>query len=238
MTELRPYPDFLPATAAPALVPFYDRLGRLSGMPDQYWRLVAQAAIPPGGTVLDIGCGTGEVTLRAARAVPDATVTGLDPDTRILAIARRKAAGQRSTARFEHAYAQRLPAEDGTVDRVLSSLMLHHLPADGVDAALGEVYRVLRPGGSLHVLDIDGDRPGWSGPLRPLRAVTALTRHRGAHGHGHAGPQAVTRLLAAAGFSEVGVVGRGRSRMGGLTFYRATRTGASGPAAGSPRPPG
>lgn len=55
--------------------------------------------------------------------------------------------------RFEHGYAQRLPYSDGEFDRVLSSMMLHHLDADSKAAAAAEVFRVLRPGGRLHVVD-------------------------------------------------------------------------------------
>jgi SAM-dependent methyltransferase len=256
MTEVRPAPlDYLPAMGTPSMLPLYDRLGRLAGMDERYWQLVAQAAVPPGGTVLDVGCGTGAVTLRVALAVPDATVTGVDPDGAAVALARRKAGEQGVRARFEQAYAQHLPAGDGSVDRVLSSLMFHHLPAGTKAAMVSEVRRVLAPGGSLHLMDIDGDRPEWSGLLRPVRAAMTLT-HRaaalaqgrrggqgGAHGHGHghgghavqghddgepglahASSTEVLDLLAAAGLPGV-EVGRAVSRMGGLTYYRATPAG-------------
>ncbi|SDH73430.1 class I SAM-dependent methyltransferase [Pseudonocardia oroxyli] len=237
MTEVRPH--FLPAR-----VPSYDRFARLAGMGPRYWRLVAQAAIAPGATVLDIGCGTGEVALRAAEAVPSARVTGVDPDGDAIAVARRKAADRGLGARFEQAYAQHLPAGDGSVDRVVSSLMLHHLPEDAKLATLHEVRRVLAPGGSLHLLDVDGDRPEWSAALRPLRAAFGLLhrvtapRQRGrgqgdghgqGHGHGHTPAPAhgtaasVTALLTEAGFTDVTALGRVRSGVGGLVYYRAAR---------------
>jgi SAM-dependent methyltransferase len=239
MTEVSP--DFLPAMGTPGLTAFYDRFGRIAGMGEHYWRLVAQAAVPPGGTVLDVGSGTGEVALRVARTIPSATVTGVDPDAELVALARRKAADAGVAATFEVGYAQHLPAADGSVDRVLSSLMFHHLPADAKPAMLAEVLRVLAPGGSLHLLDVDGDRPEWTGWLKALRAGFGLAqrldaRRRGltgddehGHGHGH-GPEiahesarGITDLLTEAGFSQVTVVGSADSRMGGLTFLRAER---------------
>ncbi|MCF7550563.1 class I SAM-dependent methyltransferase [Pseudonocardia sp. WMMC193] len=232
MTEVRPH--FLPA-----LVPSYDRFARLAGMGPRYWRLVAQAAIAPGATVLDIGCGTGEVALRAAEAVPSARVTGVDPDGDAIAVARRKAAARGLGARFEQGYAQHLPAGDGSVDRVVSSLMLHHLPEDATLATLHEVRRVLAPGGSLHLVDTDADRPEWSAALRPLRAAFGLLhrvtaprqrgQEHGGHGHGHApGPThgtaaSVTALLTEAGFTDVTTLGHVRSGMGGLVYHRAAR---------------
>lgn len=223
--------DYQPALIEPRLLRGYDRFARLMGATGMYWRLVAQAAIPPGATVLEIGCGTGNVILRAKRAVPDATVIGLDPDPAALAIAGRKAVTEGLALQLDQGYAAELPYDDGSVDRVLSSLMLHHLPADEQVTALREVRRVLAPGGSLHLVDLDDD-PRVSGPVAPLnRVLTALQKlgggHRGhvhgGHGHGHAEARPVPEVLVAAGFAAPVVVGHGRTRIGAVTYHRAPR---------------
>jgi ubiquinone/menaquinone biosynthesis C-methylase UbiE len=237
MTEVRP--AFLPAMGTPAMLPFYDLFGRAAGIDTAYWQLVAQAAIEPGARVLEIGCGSGNVLLLAARAVPDAVFTGVDPDRAALDLAARKAAEQGATIAVEQGYAQHLTAADGSVDRVLSSLMLHHLPAADQVATLREVRRVLAPGGSLHLVDLVHD-PRTGPPKSPLhvamrgvnKALTLLGRgghqqgqdhgHGHGHGHGHdAPPRPVVELLREAGFTEVREVSTRPTRLGPLTFYRA-----------------
>jgi len=148
--------DYLPAAGLHALLPGYDMLTRLLGMWRNYDTLVAQADLSDGLRVLEIGCGTGNVTLHAKRLHPETELVGLDPDPKALVRAERKAAGL-SAIRFERGYAQSLPFGDGEFDRVLSSMMLHHLDdatkaataADGIAAR-----RMLR---SAHAVGNLGD---------------------------------------------------------------------------------
>src|SRR5919106_1753134 len=130
MTEHRPHSvtehDYLPAAGRHALLPGYDLLTRLLGMNRVYRALIAHADLADGQRVLEIGCGTGNVIVRAKQAHPGADLTGSDPDPRALDRARRKARGM-TGIRFERAFAQELPYRDGEFDRVLSSMMLHHL---------------------------------------------------------------------------------------------------------------
>jgi ubiquinone/menaquinone biosynthesis C-methylase UbiE len=213
--------EYLPAMSMPGLLPLYDTVTRLLGARDAHWQLVAQAGVEPGATVLEIGCGTGNVLLLVARAVPGATVIGLDPDPRALALARRKARRVGAGIRLDRGYADQLPYPDGSVDRVLSSFMFHHLPPDEQQAALREAHRVLAPGGRLHLLDFDG---GFPTPPRVVRLV-----HRGhSHDHVHAvlgntAPVAVLPALREAGFAAVAESGHGTTLFGGHTFWRAVR---------------
>jgi ubiquinone/menaquinone biosynthesis C-methylase UbiE len=214
--------EFLPAMPRPALLRLYDPLSRLLGARDLQWRLVAQAGVEPGATVVEIGCGTGNVLLLAARVAPDATVIGLDPDAEALALAARKARRAGLAIRLDRGYADRLPYADASVDRALSAFMLHHLPPDQQQAALREVHRVLVPGGRLHLLDFDGGRPSPTGPLRLLHRGHAHV-HAHVHAETHPGPQAVTAALREAGFEEVAQLGHGTTALGPHTFHRATR---------------
>src|ERR1700731_4708700 len=92
VTKHHPH-DYLPAAGHDALLPCYDVFTRLLGMNRVYDTLIAQAELADGQRVLEIGCGTGNVTVRAKRAHPAAHLTGLDPDPRALARAQRKALG-------------------------------------------------------------------------------------------------------------------------------------------------
>lgn len=213
MTKHHPH-DYLPAAGRDALLPCYDVFSRLLGMKKVYAALIAQAELADGHRVLEIGCGTGNLTIRVKRTHPAVDVTGSDPDPRALARAQRKA-GKLSGIRFQHRYAQRLPYADGEFDRVLSSMMLHHLESDAKTAAAAEVFRVLRPGGRLHLVDIGGDMTDRDG----LSARFMLHNH---HAAGNLG-DAIPRLLGAAGFDCTEVATHRQRIVGRLAYYRATR---------------
>jgi ubiquinone/menaquinone biosynthesis C-methylase UbiE len=82
----------------------------------------------------------------------------------MLGVAIGKAASQASAVRFDKAMAYDLPYPDGSFDRVLSSLMIHHLKSPDKARAAREIHRVLKPGGELHVIDF-GKPKGWYGRL-------------------------------------------------------------------------
>jgi ubiquinone/menaquinone biosynthesis C-methylase UbiE len=153
--------------------------------------------------VLEIGSGPGELLFALARRVPGVDLLGIDPDPAVLRIARRKAARRRLPVRFELAYADSLPVADASLDRVLSSYMLHHLQDDQKLSALREIKRVLRPGGQLHVVDAYGGSHGR----------TRLTRQA---------PEDVLEAMRSAGL-EAAENGRGNHRglVGHYAFYRA-----------------
>jgi ubiquinone/menaquinone biosynthesis C-methylase UbiE len=218
MTEHRPHSvtehDYMPAAGRDALLPAYDLLTRVLGMNKAYDTLVAQAELGDGLRVLEIGCGTGNVTTRVKRAAPGADVIGTDPDPLALARAQRKARGM-TGIRFERAYAQELPFAEGEFDRVLSSMMLHHLDDDVKAGAAAEIYRILRPGGTLHIVDIGGHTTGHHG-------LAARWMKDNPHAVGNLG-DAIPRLLRTAGFDCTEVATRRNRFIGLLTFYRATR---------------
>ncbi|WP_067681332.1 class I SAM-dependent methyltransferase [Nocardia miyunensis] len=204
--------DYLPAAGHDLLLPAFDLISRVVGTPALHDRLIEQAELEPGHRVIEIGCGTGNLVIKAIRAQPRADVIGSDPDPRALARAERKAKGS-AGLRFEHGYAQNLPHPDGGFDRVLSALMLHHLPTDIKAAALTEALRVLRPGGRLEILDIGGDT---------TRANTFLSRQMLRNGHVKAN-LALPRLLESAGFDHTLVSSEPHPRMGHIVYYQAVR---------------
>lgn len=206
--------DYLPAAGHDPLLPGYDVLTRLLGMRRVYDTLLGQAELADGQHVLEIGCGTGNLTIRIKRSHPRVAVTGSDPDPLALARARRKALGLNDIS-FERGYAQQLPYPDGEFDRVLSSTMLHHLDEGAKRTAAKEVFRVLRPGGRLHLVDVGGDMSARDG-------LAARLVMRSRHAAANLG-DAIPRLLGAAGFDCSEVAMQRHRIMGRLTYYRATR---------------
>jgi ubiquinone/menaquinone biosynthesis C-methylase UbiE len=206
--------DYLPAAGHDALLPGYDLLTRLFGFNRVHEKLMRQAELADGNRVLEIGCGTGNLSVRVKRAYPSVEVTGSDPDPLALKRAQRKAV-QMTGIRFERGYAQELPYADGTFDRVLSSMMLHHLDSAAKTAAAAEIFRVLRPGGRLHVVDMGGNMTAHDG-------VAARLVMRSDHAAGNLG-DAIPRLLRAAGFDCTEVATQRHRFVGRLTYYRAAR---------------
>ncbi len=146
--------DYIPALRFHGLTSLYDSLLRFT-FPEETVkrRLLDQAQIQSGHQVLDLGCGTGTLTLLVKRAKPDATVVGLDADARALGLAQSKAAKAGVNVRFIRGIAQDAPFEPGSFDRVLSSLLIHHLPPAAKVEALRKAWSLLRPGGELHIAD-------------------------------------------------------------------------------------
>jgi len=114
------------------------------------------ARLREGEKILDVGCGTGTLTLAASRLVgATGELHGIDAAPEMIERARQKAAKVGIPARFETAVVERLPYPDDFFDVVLSSLMLHHLPVKLRGKALQEMYRVLKPGGRLLIVDFE-----------------------------------------------------------------------------------
>ncbi|MEW6030301.1 MAG: class I SAM-dependent methyltransferase [Chloroflexota bacterium] len=114
-------------------------------------KLIQQANIQPHMNVLDLGCGTGTLTIMLKKIHPNAQVTGVDGDPDVLTIARDKSRG--TDIQWDQGLASSLPYPDSAFDRVVTSLVIHHLVTDDKRRAFKEIYRVLKRHGELYVLD-------------------------------------------------------------------------------------
>lgn len=134
----------------------YDLLNHLlSGNTDARWRrLVAKrlgGSLPAGARVLDVACGTGDLAFALAEAAPHAHVVGVDFCRPMLELAARKSARRERGAAFIEGDALRLPFADATFDAVTIAFGLRNLAR--VEQGLGELLRVLKPGGRAAVLE-------------------------------------------------------------------------------------
>lgn len=236
----RPY---LPGMGKSWLLPLYDVFTRVAGVRALHQRVAELAAVQPGQAVVDVGCGTANLSLTVLSAQPRARVTGLDPDGHALRRAVRKARRRRVPLTLVQGYADRLPAEDASLDHVISSLALHHVDDDGRVAFGRDALRALRPGGKVTIVDFGGpasngedtghgahghgDAHGHGhGPLHALRhLLPRLLRSRVAdspvvarnHGNG------IVTLLTDAGFGDAQEVAHADLSFGRVTFVQATR---------------
>ena len=114
-----------------------------------------RSGVPAGAQVVDIGCGTGELSLLLADLVgPEGRVFGVDLSARMLDVGRRKvdASPHRDRVRLEQGDALALPFEEGRFDAAASAFVMRNV-AD-LDRALAEIVRVVRPGGRVAILEL------------------------------------------------------------------------------------
>lgn len=110
--------------------------------------------IKPGDKVLEIGCGTGSLTMAArARVGPAGEVAGIDIAPEMVAKARSKAARKGADISFQTCSIDGIPFPENRFDTVMCSFMIFHMPDDVRMRGLTEIYRVLKPGGHLFILD-------------------------------------------------------------------------------------
>ena len=146
--------NYIPALGLDFLTPFYDTVVKWTTREKVFKRkLVEQIEIPSSGRLLDLACGTATLTVALKRKFPQVETYGLDGDAKILRIARRKAAAGGVEIIFNEAFATALPYPDEHFDVIVTSLFFHHLTPANKRKTLGEVLRVLKPGGTLHVAD-------------------------------------------------------------------------------------
>ena len=145
---------YVPALGHGFLTSLYDPVVALTTRERTFKsQLFRQAEIPDGADVLDLGSGTGTLAIWVAKKRPNARVVGLDADPKVVSIAERKAAAANVKLRFDVGLCFELPYPDASFDRVLSSLLFHHLTRSDKRRTILEIHRVLKPGGQLHVAD-------------------------------------------------------------------------------------
>jgi ubiquinone/menaquinone biosynthesis C-methylase UbiE len=181
-----------------SLPKYADRLESLHhALEDDFRRIVRSVPLGPEQTVLDVGCGDGFFTSLLAES--NAKAVGLDTSEAFLQRAREAAQGK-SNLQFAEGDARKLPVEDVSVDALWSAHSMHSYPDK--EQCLREFHRVLRPGGTLAVLESDnvhsvmlswppdlelairqaehgeiGDEDSYIGTYFPRFAMSLLTQH-------------------------------------------------------------
>ncbi|MBI3004587.1 MAG: methyltransferase domain-containing protein [Ignavibacteriales bacterium] len=195
--------------------PFYDLVTNVVtfGQAKRLRNLTVELSLlRPGESILDLGCGTGGVTIPAKqRAGPEGKAVGIDPAPGMIAMAKQKAKSKGLDIDFRVGVIEALPFPDASFDAVTASLMMHHLPKRLRAQGAAEIYRVLKPTGRLLVADL----------IRPksfagLGAMLIILLHHGWPFDG----EDLRRLLTEAGFPDAVQLDQRFSAVG---FVRATK---------------
>lgn len=207
---------YIPAAGSDWLLPLYDPMTKLFGLEMARRVLLDQAALRPLNRVLEIGCGTGSLSILIKRHHPDVEVVGLDPDPKGLARAKRKAERAGVSIQFDQGFSDSPPYDEGTFDYVFSSMMFHHLEFDEKEKTLREVRRVLKPGALFAMLDFKKPESTVGRLLAGLFHSNQVLKDHSEH--------KILTLMTEAGLANVRTVGRDTLLLGSVAYYQGTRS--------------
>ena len=146
--------NYIPALKYNWLTKIYNPLVAFT-MPETKFKseLIKQANILANHKVLDFGVGTATLSLLLSKLQPNCYIEGVDVDTKILEIAKEKISEQNANIVLTQYDGIKLPYPDYYFDRVVTSLVFHHLDNEQKENSLKEIYRVLKPNGELDIAD-------------------------------------------------------------------------------------
>lgn len=206
----------IPAFRHSFLTPFYDSVMKYAARELAFKpRLVEQGMIKRDHRILDLGCGTATLTILIKKTEPEAEVIGLDADSNILEIAKVKVAKAGVDIRLEHAMAYDLPYSDNSFDRVFSSMVFHHLSIENKARTLREIFRVLKPSGTLHTAD-------FGKPQNTLMNLSSLIIRRLEEAKDNVNGL-LPEMIRTAGFKEVEEKARVMTLFGTIALYKARK---------------
>lgn len=209
--------DYIPPLRHHFLTRFYDPVVRLTTRESAFKQaLLAQVVADHPRYVLDLGCGTGTLTLAIAKALPGAAVIGFDADPQALGIAANKALRDGAVLEWRRGLSSSLPFSDAQFDCVVSSLFFHHLKREAKIATLRALRRVLAPQGTLHIAD-------WGRPANGLSRMLffAVQLLDGFETTRDSVIGALPELIRAAGYERVDETTKFATALGTMRLFRA-----------------
>jgi len=207
---------YIPALRYRWLTPLFDPFIRSFMHEDRFKsHLIDMMQLKPGMRLLDVGCGTGTLAIMIKHAFPQAQVTGLDGDPEILEIANKKTHDRSLEIKYDLGVAYALPYREDYFDRVVSSMVMHHLTRENKIQTFKEIGWVLKSGGEFHLVDFGPPRSMYT---RLVSMVMQRLEEVEDNINGN-----LPTFIQSAGFSSVIETGNSDSVAGILTFYRAVK---------------
>ncbi len=211
--------QFIPALRYTWLTAFYDWLIRYT-LPEKEFKneLITRAGFQIGQQVLDFGVGTATLSIMVKKKYPMTNVMGIDVDPKILKIAGRKIKKKNVAINLVSYDGLQIPLKDSSVDKVISSLVFHHMLLDQKKAAFHEIYRVLKINGKLHIAD-------WGKPSNFFMRLLAYPfqlfdgyKNTRDNINGK-----LPELIEEAGFKDVTIISKYNTVFGTLQLFEATK---------------
>ena len=176
--------------------------------------IVDMAKLKESKRVLDVGCGTGDLSLEIVKQLPsDGYVVGIDAGEKMVTLAKNKLQEKQMPIQFLRVSAESIPFEDEVFDCVFNVFLLHHLSMELKMAAFKEMYRVLKKGGELVTVDVDK-------PSTLLGKLIGLSRYHVKEVRGNL-ETPLDLLLADAGFNDIRIL---KKKYGVFSYIHATKT--------------
>ncbi|KKR54786.1 MAG: Methyltransferase type 11 [Candidatus Curtissbacteria bacterium GW2011_GWA1_40_24] len=194
------------------LTPFYDSIIKIISFDKFYQKIANQIPSDKAAYILDVGTGTANLAIAIKRKSPKTKILGIDPDGKILEIAKGKIRKEKLDIKLLKAFAQKLPFKKQSFDYVVSSFAIHHIPSHLKNQAFYEMHRVLRSGGTILIIDIGKPKNLLA---KIAGTVFSLVESVGPNLRGFI-PQALKEV----GFGDVEEI---ESKFGLISFYRARK---------------
>lgn len=176
--------------------------------------IVEMAKLKESKSVLDIGCGTGNLALEIAKWLPSGGyVIGIDAGEKMVTLAKKKLQKKHIPIQFLRMPAEKISFKDGTFDCVFNVFLLHHIPMELKMVAFKEMYRVLKSGGELVTVDVDK-------PSNFLGKLIGLSRYHVKEIRDNM-KTPLNTLLADTGFNDIRIL---KKKWGIFSYIHATKT--------------
>lgn len=211
--------QFVPALAFKGLTRFYDLLLRIA-FPERKIRqaLIDQLRLNGNETLLDFGCGTGTLAIMIKEQFPSVNVIGIDVDDDVITIANRKIQAKGLSITIKKYNGEDLSGfAHQQFDKIVSSLVFHHIPTRQKRVLLSHLFRMMKPGGQLHIADFGKASNGYT-----KFAFSLLRRFDGLENTSINAKGLLSDYIKAAGFKLVDTTRKFNTAFGTVEFIKAT----------------